>query len=165
MAGHALVLDSFCLRQFDDPEYKGTRLTGVSKEEFERRVNVCYEEARAAAATSGNEWPGLVAGYAPFCKHLFMPNFLPDCYVPVAEITDENRHLLRTGYNARKPEELPVLERWFPRGSVPERPAKYLDIILYSREQIRKETAAMGLAEEATDAPWGIISVKAQDEP
>lgn len=32
-----------------------------------------------------------------------------------------------------------------------------------SREQIRKETAAMGKEERDTDAPWGIISVKAQD--
>jgi hypothetical protein len=40
--------------------------------------------------------------------------------------------------------------------------AKYLDIILYSREQIRKENAATG-QENVSDAPWGIISVKAQD--
>lgn len=106
-----------------------------------------------------------MAGYAPFCKHLFVPNFLPHCVVPVAEITEANRHLLRTGYNARKPEELPVLERWFPAGSVPSRTAQYLDIILYSRGQIRKENAAMGLPPQATDAPWGIIGVKAQDEP
>ena len=42
--------------------------------------------------------------------------------------------------------------------------AKYLDIILYSREQIRKEAAAMGRTDEQTE-PWGIISVKAQDVP
>ena len=36
------------------------------------------------------------------------------------------------------------------------------DCILYSHEQIRKEAAAMGRADEQ-DAPWGIISVKPQD--
>jgi len=43
-----------------------------------------------------------------------------------------------------------------------------LDVILYSREQVAKEYAAMpskGAAAEVPDAPWGIISIKAQDEP
>lgn len=48
--------------------------------------------------------------------------------------------------------------------------AKFLDIILYSREQLVKEYEAMpskGAAAggDLPDAPWGIISVKAQDEP
>lgn len=45
------------------------------------------------------------------------------------------------------------------------KPAAYLDVILYSREQIRKENAAQGNPDRAEqeDAPWGIISVKAQD--
>ena len=45
--------------------------------------------------------------------------------------------------------------------------AKYLDLILYSREQIEKENAAMGkepsTEEDGDAAPWGIVSVKAQD--
>lgn len=48
---------------------------------------------------------------------------------------------------------------------VPE--ASTLDVILYSREQILKERAAMpgkGGAADVPDVPWGIISVKAQDE-
>ena len=72
--------------------------------------------------------------------------------------------MLKTAYDARKPEELPVLIRYFPAESVPEPPvSKYLDIILYSREQIQKEAAAMGREDEPTTVPWGIISVKAQD--
>ena len=41
-----------------------------------------------------------------------------------------------------------------------------LDVILYSREQLVKERDATGRAEAAPlpDAPWGVISVKAQDE-
>jgi len=43
---------------------------------------------------------------------------------------------------------------------------KYLDLILYSREQINKENAAMSKddakSKEET-APWGIVSIKAQD--
>ena len=42
-----------------------------------------------------------------------------------------------------------------------------MDIILYSREQLLKEYEAMSTKGDGAalpDAPWGIISVKAQDE-
>jgi hypothetical protein len=45
--------------------------------------------------------------------------------------------------------------------------AKFLDIILYSREQVLKELEALpskGNPETIPDVPWGIISIKAQDE-
>ena len=40
--------------------------------------------------------------------------------------------------------------------------ATWLDVILYSREQIRKENEAMGEPTADTNSPWGIISVKGQ---
>ena len=43
--------------------------------------------------------------------------------------------------------------------------AKFLDLILYSREQLVKEHEAMpgkGPSDQLPDAPWGIISVKPQ---
>jgi len=50
-------------------------------------------------------------------------------------------------------------------GEPPE--SKMLDIILYSREQLIKENQAMESKHAAEpilpDAPWGIISIKAQD--
>lgn len=79
-----------------------------------------------------------------------------------AKITAENEHQLRSAYEARTEKELPVLVRFFPCGSVPLVPAKYLDVILYSREQIQKEEADMGAEPSGETAPWGIISVKAQ---
>ena len=70
---------------------------------------------------------------------------------------------LRSGYSSRTEKELPVLSRWFPQEAVAAVPAaKYLDLILYSREQIRKENEAMG-EDSGSDAPWGIVSIKAQD--
>ncbi len=36
--GFAMDTDRFCLRQFDDPTYLGTRISW-DKEDFERRVN------------------------------------------------------------------------------------------------------------------------------
>mmetsp|Transcript_14211 Transcript_14211/g.14385 ORF Transcript_14211/g.14385 Transcript_14211/m.14385 type:complete len:99 (+) Transcript_14211:341-637(+) len=41
--------------------------------------------------------------------------------------------------------------------------AKYLDLILYSREQINKESAAMGNDKLEETAPWGIVSIKARE--
>jgi hypothetical protein len=150
-AKHDFVLDPFVIRQFDDPDYTGTRMEW-DKADFEKRVN--------DAASAGTP---LVDGYAPFCKHLFIPNFTP-ATVPYLKITPENEGFMRSAYDARTEAELPVLVRWFPKESAPPAPvAKFLDIILYSREQIRKESAAMGTPPEETDAPWGIISVKAQD--
>tara|TARA_B100000768_G_C11106833_1_gene301533 strand:+ start:29 stop:700 length:672 start_codon:yes stop_codon:yes gene_type:complete len=150
-SSHTLVLDSFCLKQFDDPEYTGTRVA-YDKAAFEAKVNALHVEGAP-----------LVDGYAPFCKHVFVPNFTP-AVTPYLEITDANRHLLRSGYDARTEQELAVLIQWFDGKVAPPAPvAKYLDIILYSREQIRKEADAMGREEAVNDAPWGIISVKAQD--
>ena len=57
------------------------------------------------------------------------------------------------------------MTRWFRKEAVGKRPpAKFLDIILYSREQIEKENASRGgAAAEKETAPWGIVSIKAQD--
>ncbi|KDO30605.1 hypothetical protein SPRG_04504 [Saprolegnia parasitica CBS 223.65] len=147
------ALDGFCLRQFDDPSYKGTHIA-YDKAAFEAKINELY----ASDACS------LIDGYAPFCKHLFVPNFV-GAKLSTALITDANKHLLETDYVARVPTELPVLARWFPSASLEAEAASHLDIILYSRDQIRKETAATGLPLDSVndDVPWGIISVKAQD--
>jgi hypothetical protein len=120
--------------------------------------------ARLHAAHAGGA--PLVDGYAPFCKHVFVPNFA-GARAGALRITPANAHLLRSGYGARTPSELPVLQRWFPEAAVAPVPvAKMLDVILYSREQLIKERAATGRgdAPPLPDAPWGVISVKAQDE-
>ena len=83
------VLDQFCLRQFDDPEYTGTRVD-FDKESFALKVNTLFESGK---------YP-LVDGYAPFCKHLFIPNFTP-ATLSYLKITTENEGLLRSGYDAR----------------------------------------------------------------
>lgn len=78
-------------------------------------------------------------GYAPFCKHLLVENFC-GALSTVLAITPENEGLLRSGYVVRQEGELAVLSRWFPATAVGAPPvAKWLDVILYSREQIRKE--------------------------
>lgn len=91
----------------------------------------------------------LVDGYAPFCKHLFVPNFT-NAISSFMKITPENRQFLVSDYLKRRDGELPVLERWFDVSLMPEGAigshfkATYLDIILYSKGQIEKENEATG---------------------
>lgn len=63
-------------------------------------------------------------------------------------ITDDNRHLLRSGYEARTTDELPVLVRWFEGIEPPV--ADYLIAILYSREQLAKDGTLI-------PAEWGVV--------
>lgn len=102
--------------------------------------------------------------YAPFCKHLFVENFT-DTPVYYSAITDVNRHLLKSDYVARAEYELPVLVRFFSKDDLKPQKAKYLDIILYSKEQVLKEKVAVKDKDpnEDIDYEWAVVSVKAQD--
>lgn len=159
--GDTFFLDDFAVRQWDDPNYSGTRIA-YDKAEFVETVHRLFKEGGCR----------LVDGYAPFCKHVFVPNFV-GAKVGALEVTPANRHLLRSGYTRRRPEELPVLTRWFPESEVQPVPAaSHLDLILYSRDQLVAEYRAMPTKSAAAedperllpDVPWGIISVKAQNE-
>ena len=110
------------------------------------------------------EKPELRSGYAPFCKHLFVQNFT-DARCSYAEITEENRQFLRSEYSARAEYELPVLKRFFKAEDVKVEKAKFLDVILYSREQIEYEESQVDKKHEKCeeDYDWGVISIKAQD--
>ena len=147
-------LDSFSFRQFDDPSYSGTQIA-APKEEFLAAMNALVDAGSAP----------LVDGYAAFCKHIFCPNTY-GAVGSTLSITDENRGSLVSEYEARTEKELPVLVRYFPRDAVSRPPTAFLDVILYSREQIAKEHAATGTEDTAIgdrEAPWRIISIKAQD--
>ena len=169
-----VFIDAFCLRNFDK-EASTSNFIDYDTEAFEAQVNQALEEAGGLSA--------LKPGYAPFCKHFFIANFTPATAGAVT-ITDSNRHLLETRYHARTDKELPVLERYFPAGTIDAPPAKYLDLILYSRgecvyeqinvgelmvtvvvglEQIEQENKEMGQPTADTDAPYGIISIKPQN--
>jgi hypothetical protein len=92
-----------------------------------------------------------------FVRHVFVRNFT-DALSGVAEITDANRHLLRSEHRARREGELPVLTRWFPAGSVEVEECEWLHLVLYSREQLAVE----GLPVEAD---WGIVSINSATGP
>lgn len=114
----------FVRRQFDK-SFAGTKLLDCSPEQFEQAVNELLSSGHV-----------LTDGYAPFCKHIFACNWTSARQGALA-ITAENAKFLRSGYKSRTPQELPVLERWFEGVEVPV--AGWLDIILYTAEQIRVE--------------------------
>jgi len=155
-----LVVDPFCFRQFQEhPQSKSYGGTVFSQtiETFENVVNSRFRRE------------DLKDGYAPFCKHLFLVNDFTDSDARVNVLPVEgNEHLIRTEYTARNDREVPVLQRFIPMeaiGGVENLPqAKYLDLILYSREQIRKENESTGKPAGDETAPWGIVSIKAQME-
>jgi hypothetical protein len=145
------AMDAFCIRQFNNAAYTGTQIT-FDIQKFEDIVNEEFTQKNLP----------LVDGYAPFCKHIFMRDFA-GIKCGYAEITDENRSLIRSCYEGRKEDELPVLIEYLDRNEYPPPDSTYLDVILYSREQVIKENLSMGVTPpDVNSPPWRIISVKGQ---
>ena len=135
-----IALTDFALRNWQDGA--STRIEGITPDDF---VALCN-------ASDGE----LVDGYAPFCKHLFLPNETPT-RAAFAPITVANRAHLRSGYLARRDGERAVLERWFEGLEAPQ--AKWLDVILYSHDQLLKEAADYAEEQPVPDCDWGIVSI------
>lgn len=132
-------------RHFGNPEFGGTKIP-CTVDLFMSYLVEPMEEVSEA---------DLADGYAPFCKHLFVGNFV-GAEAGVMKVTPENHALLRTGYVARREGELPVLTRWFDACDVDPGPSPFLDIILYSAEQIAKEGMKI-------DGDWGIVSINSAE--
>jgi hypothetical protein len=154
-----LILDTFAYRSFDKTYRKN--YIDYPKENFLAEINkllISYTQFKD--------------GYAPFCKHLFIKNFVPNFKPNYVPITDQTEKLIKTCYETRQQNELPVLSRYIPLDSLTEvdiPDAKYLDIILYSKEQIIKEKIAMKESQDEINAlsnidfEYGIIAIKPQD--
>lgn len=115
-------------------ELRRNTIQDCTSEEFERRLN---DEAPLK----------VLDGCAPFCKLHVHRNWTSTRCLTMP-ITDDNRDRLRSAYEARSPEELPVRVRWFEGVELPV--ANSLVVILYSREQLAKEGAPIA-------ADWGIV--------
>ena len=130
----SIVLTPFARTRLFPREARRNTLQDCTPDQFERRLN---EEAPLK----------VLDGYAPFCKLHVHRNWTSTRCLTVP-ITDANRHLLHSAYEARSREELPVLVRWFEGVEVPV--ANYLLPILYSREQLAKEGSPI-------EADWGVV--------
>lgn len=136
-----IEITNFAKRQYKK-DYKGTK---VSEEIVKKLIQLaqsanCYE------------------GYAPFCKIISIRNqqddgsFLFDFKYLVTNKEEAltNNAILHTAYEARTPEELPILTEWVSNISVSIAP--FIHIIVYSREQLEKEN-------DIIQANWGIVNI------
>lgn len=130
----SIVLTHFARTRLFPAAVRHNAIRDVSPDAFERHVN------DTAPVT-------ILAGYAPFCQLHVHRNFTSTRCTAIP-ITDTNRHLLRSAYEARTRAELPVLVRWFEGIEAPV--ADYLIVIVYSRAQLAKEASPI-------DADWGIV--------
>ena len=137
-----IVLTPFARTRLFPRDRRRSAIQDCTAEEFEQRLNI---EAPLK----------VLDGYAPFCKLHVHRNWTSTRCLTVP-VTDANRHLLRSGYEARTKAELPVLVRWFEGVESPV--ANYLVVILYDREQLAKEG-------ESIDADWGIVGCLYTMEP
>lgn len=114
------------------------KIQGPSPQQFEDHLNQ-------------NEPIEILDGYASFCKLMVYENWT-DTRLMAVKITSNNRDFLRSAYEARTKDELPVLTRWFEGLTGDQTPAKakYLLVIVYNREQMAKEG-------DEIDAHWGVV--------
>jgi hypothetical protein len=137
-----IVLTDFAKPRLFPREPRRNTIQDITPEQFVEHLNAVLPLA-------------VLDGYAPFCKlHVHRNWTSTRCLV--VPITDDNRHLLRSAYEARTKAELPVLNRWFEGVEPPV--ADYLVVILYDREQMAKEGTPI-------DADWGIVGCMYTSEP
>ena len=138
----SILLTDFARPRLFPREPRGNTIQDISAAEFERYLN---EHAPMK----------VLDGYAPFCRLHVHRNWTSTKCLSVP-ITDQNRRLLRSDYEARNTNELPVLVRWFEGLKPPV--ANDLIPILYSREQLAKEGSPI-------DADWGVVGCIYTMEP
>lgn len=137
-----IILTDFARTRLFPREPRRNTIQDCTPEAFERHLN---------------DTPPVkvLPGYAPFCQlHVHRNWTSTRCFA--VPITDGNRHLLRSAYEARTDAELPVLVRWFEGVEPPV--ADYLIVILYSREQLAKEGVAI-------EGEWGVVGCLYGAEP
>ncbi|AXQ30298.1 DUF3228 family protein [Solimonas sp. K1W22B-7] len=137
-----IVLTPFARTRLFPTSGRRNAIVGATPDSFERHLN---EQAPLK----------VLDGYAPFCKLHVHANWTQTRCLTVP-VTPDNIQQLRSGYEARSREELPVLTRWFEGVEPPV--AGYLVVILYSREQVVKEGGKI-------DADWGVVGCLATAEP
>jgi hypothetical protein len=138
----SIVLTQFARPRLFRRDGRRNAIQDCTPEQFERHLNTVPPVA-------------VLDGYAPFCKLHVHRNWTSTRCLAVP-VTDSNRHLLRSDYEARTRGELPVLVRWFEGLEPPV--AEYLIPILYSRVQLAREGTDV-------DADWGVVGCMYTAEP
>ncbi|GAB3515380.1 DUF3228 family protein [Pseudoxanthomonas daejeonensis] len=130
----SIFLTDFARTRLFPRQPRGNTIQDCTPGQFEQYLN-----AHAPLA--------VLDGYASFCKLHVHRNWTSTRCLTVP-VTAGNRHLLRSAYEARSRDELPVLVRWFEGVQPPV--ADYLVVILYDRDQLAREGTPI-------DADWGVV--------
>lgn len=145
-----LKIDTFGLRHFD-PNFGGTKILDITPKDFEYKLMLDPDIQST----------DLIDSKMDFCKYLIIPNFTK-CKSGSEEITISNYQYLRSGYSARREGELPVLSRWF-EFPIEMPPAKYLQLVLYSKDQLIKEAQSRNEEVSPDLEDWNIIAILGQN--
>lgn len=140
----SITTTSFAAGRHFAPGTPGTTISSHTAESFDLALN---------AGLLTDEIGSIEGPTEGFVRHILVRNFT-DAMSGVAEITDANRHHLRSEHRARREGELAVLTRWFPAGTVEVEGAEWLHLVLYSREQLAVEGLEI-------QSDWGIVSINA----
>ena len=146
---HDIGISDFAKRHFEK-DVKGTKITSHDSSKFMEEMLLNFD----------NHQEDLVDSDMPFCKYLVIENFT-DARPGAVAITNENYQYLRSGYEARRDGELPVLSRWLELPIAPEK-ASHLVLVLYSKEQMDAETKERG-ENIAHVHKWNIVAILAQN--
>ena len=138
-------INTFVMRQ-TKPDFAGTKVT-------KQQIDRMRQDVERMATTKQ-----LKPGYAPFVKIARVKS--PDVICPIAKITPENKHLLKTRMTKRRDFEEEYEQRYFESKDVKGIPSDHVDVILYSREQLASEPDGT-----PTGADWDIISINAEPTP
>ena len=130
--------------------FGGTKILDITPEQFELDIN-------QKASIIKN-----LPGYAPFCRLLVCENWTTakSCTL---EITPEIEGKIKSAYQARTENELPVLTRWAEGIDMPT--AKYLIVIVYDQAQIRDEDEKQTGMPSTFDGTWGVVAILGQMHP
>ena len=122
----SIVLTPFARLRLFPRVGRATAIRDCTAEQFERRLN-------DAAPLR------VLPGYAPFCRlHVHRNWTSTRCLV--VPVNDANRQRLRSAYEARTKDELPVLVRWFEGVD----PVSYTHLDVYKRQPPTAPRASTG---------------------
>ena len=137
-----IKITNFAKRQFNvkNPSVifpynsSGSKFINITPEEFEEAVNLTVKSTTIRAK--------ILDGYAPFCKLIVIKNFT-DGKVGSVPIDITNYQYIQHEYRSRSEGELAVLSRSLIMPlSVSVQIAEYLVVVVYSKEQLKKEHEA-----------------------
>lgn len=148
-------VDGFALRHFS-PDFSGTKITSMTPEGF--------EDAITKASSNPSSTMMVIQSDMPFCRYVILHNFTEAKPGAVSLFKyDPEQKNVKTGYFSRTTDELPVMSRWLELPENVLNKAKYIKLVLYSKEQLMSEADINGKEYDPNWTDWNIVSILADD--